>query len=326
MRYDLESSPRKKRAFNAKTEDVYHWSLTIPWALLGIDASDGIQHEEIVTLQEAVGVQPDGLMGRDTLQSLQSFLEGELSQIWNPVSGEVYQKCDNAQHLVWNGLKVPLFNVDFKIMPFSSASGIDLHSTGSFNKLSREINSVVVHWGGLNPHHLGRVFVNRKASSHIAVGRSEVGGEGFTEGDCVIFQYLDLGLVAWHAKNANRNSIGIDICQQPELKHLGYYQKHRYDVRTIPNPAYPYGPKKVISLDGEISAATSSLLESLARAFHLPSKVAKVSEGCVSKTEFAKGGIFSHFHVDFAAQGKWDIAPWWEEVVSTLRPDIASNR
>jgi len=271
-----------------------------------------------VTLQEAVGVHVDGLMGRGTLQSFQSFLETELSKVWNPISGEIYPSCGKVQHMVWNGLKVPLFDVPFEIIPFTSPSGIDLHSTGSFNKLKREINSVVVHWGGLNPHHLGRVFANRKASSHIAIGRSEKNGEGFSKGDCVIFQYLDLGLVSWHAKNANRRSIGIDICQQPELKHLGYYQKHRYDVRTISNPARPYGPKKVISLDGDICTATTHLLESLACAFHLPPKVAQVSEGCISKDEFEKGGIFSHFHVDFGGQGKWDVAPWWDEIVSSL--------
>ncbi|MHA2135088.1 MAG: peptidoglycan recognition protein family protein [Candidatus Thorarchaeota archaeon] len=318
MRYDLESSPRKKRAFNNKTEAIYSWSATIPWRKLGIDPSDGVQHEEILTLQEAVGVNPDGLMGRDTLRALQLFLQEEYCDAWNPVTGELSTYSPLTQHLIWNGLKVPMQDVECAIVPFTREDGIDLHSVGSFTKVNRDINSVVVHWGGLNPHHLGRVFANRKASSHLAIGRAEKVGNTFDVRDCVVFQYLDLGLVAWHAKGANRRSIGIDICQQPELKHLGYYRKHKYDVETIENPAHPYGPRKVISLDPEIKEATSQILSNLKSAFHLPPSVPSSATGCVSKEEFEAGGIYSHFHVDFAGQGKWDVAPWWDSITESL--------
>ena len=84
-------------------------------------------------------------------------------------------------------------------------------------------------------------------------------------------------------------------------------------------PSYPtYGPKKIISLDSRIESATSSLLRELQNAFNLPSYVASVEDGKVEKDLFLGGAIFSHFNVDFKGQGKWDIAPWWTNVIEDL--------
>ena len=315
--FSLENTAAKQRAFNKKTNKLYNWLETIPWGQFGIDASDGIEHQEILNLQNAIGTDADGLVGLGTLRNIQAVLARDYSLLWNPISGEIFDSEDQyalgVPSLIWNGLKVPLPELDCELHTFLDPQGIDLHSTGSFTKRVRDINSVVVHWGGLNPEHLGRVFMNRKASSHFAVGISEVTGE------VEILQYLDVAHVAWHAVGANQKSIGIDVCQQPELKHLGYYKKNGYQVETIANPSHPqYGPAKIISLDPRIESAVTSLLRELKTAFELPNYVASVEDGKVEKDIFLEGGIFSHFNVDFKGQGKWDIAPWWGNIVDNL--------
>jgi|SaaInlStandDraft_6_1057023.scaffolds.fasta_scaffold21339_4 hypothetical protein len=315
--FSLENTHSKQKAFNNRTDKLYNWLETIPWTEFGIDSSDGIEHQEILNLQNAVSADADGLVGLGTLKRIQQVLARDYDLLWNPISGETSSPENvfalGTPALIWNGLKVPLPKLKCELHTFLDPQGIDLHSTGSFSKKVRDINSVVVHWGGLNPEHLGRVFKNRKASSHFAVGISE------TTGEVEILQYLDVAHVAWHAVGANQKSIGIDVCQQPELKHLGYYKKHGYEVNTIANPSYPkYGPKKIISLDPRIKSAVSSLLRELQVAFELPHYVASVEDGKVEKGTFLEGGVFSHFNVDFKGQGKWDIAPWWANVVSDL--------
>ena len=278
--------------------------------MFGIDSSDGISHQEILNLQESVGVSADGLVGAATLRQVQLVLKRDHDLAWNPCTGDISESSYDTPIMYWNGLEVPLNTCVHPVHTYKDPEGVDLHFTGNFTKRARTVNSVVVHWGGLNPQHLGRVFANRKASSHIAVGRSEVTGE------VGIYQYIDLAHVAWHAVGANQKSIGIDICQQPELKHLGYYKGRNYDVRTIENPSYPkYGPRKIVSLDPEIEDATAQILSSLQEAFGIKSYMPTVEDNCVPKQVFDdEGGIYSHFHVDRKGQGKWDVAPWWDGI------------
>lgn len=315
MYFDLEKTPAKKAAFNKTSNDKFGWLDTLPWDLFGIDASDGISHQEIINLQNAVGCDADGLVGISTLRQVQQNLRVHRQIAWNPITGSTTELDPSSvcEFMYWNGVELPLPQCEVPVYTYADPQGIDLHAAGSFNKKHRDIKQVVVHWGGLNPQHLGRVFANRKASSHIAIGRSEDTGE------VGVYQYLDLAHVSWHAKGANENSIGIDICQQPEVKHLGYYVGKGYDVRTIDNPAPGYGPSKIISLDPEIRLATSSVLRSLQAAFNIQDNTPSADAGVVDKAEFDQGGIFSHFHVDYNGQGKWDVAPWWDSIISDLQ-------
>lgn len=325
MFFALEKTSNEKKAFNQRTNKVYNWITQIPWEVLGIDSSDGINLQEIMNLQQAVNVEADGLVGRATLSALQDYLAVEHEMLWNPYTGETTSNVENAKSkpfVLWNGLNVPILTMsECGIEPFNTSSGIDLHGVGNFTKKpTRAINSAIVHWGGLNPHHLSRVFANRKASSHFAIGRDE------SSGVTTIFQYIDVAHITWHAKGANDTSIGIDICQQPEIKHLGYYVNKGYNVKTITNPAAPkYGPSKIISLDPKIERATAEFLAGLRRAFNLPSTMPMVNEGLISTEQLKQGGVFSHFNVDFNGQGKWDVAPWWDNIVNQVQDASAPS-
>ena len=313
IHFSLEKTSQAKSAYNKKSQKAYDWLNTVPWGVFGIDASDGIDFQEILNLQIAVGVDADGLVGLGTLRATQSMLKSRHEQLWNPITGQLHDidPLSQLNHVLWKGLEVPLLTVDScPIYTYKHSEGLNLHDTGSFTKKSRKINSAIVHWGGLNPQHLARVFSNRKASSHFAVGISEDSGE------IAIYQYLDVAHVAWHAKGANENSIGIDICQQPEVKHLGYYSNRGYDVKTISNPSAPtYGPSKIVSLEPRILKATAELLRGLYQAFEIPHYIPSMEAGKLQEGEHINGGIFSHFHVDFKGQGKWDVAPWWDSII-----------
>lgn len=312
--FSLAKTKSSKNNYNTRTNKKFNWLQTIPWELFGFEgAFEEISIEDIKILQESVGQSPDGLLGLNTLRALQEYVKDVEGQFWNPFSGELldFSDIEDIQYVVWNNLKVPV-SIDFRIISFDESEGLDLHSTGSFSTRNRDINSLVLHWGGLNPQHLHRVFLNRKASSHFAVGVEE-GTQ-----NVYIYQYLDLAHIAWHAVGSNENSIGIDICQQPETKFLGYYNKNNYKVQVVENPSHSegFGPKKILSLDPRISYATSELLRCLQESFQIPQEFNYVSEGSHSKESMLEGGIFSHFQLDFKGQGKWDVAPWWDEVIS----------
>jgi len=324
MHFSLEKTKRQQNEFNKKSDLKFNWLITLPWEALGFCPPKDFDHETLMCLQEAVGSTPDGLIGRDTLHRAQNTLKDK-GFIWNPFNGQVSELSTATQYVLWNGVEVPIFNTEYKIKTYKESEGIDLHSSGNFSKRDRDIDKVIVHWGGLNPTHLGRIFSNRKASSHFAVGRAEGSSE------VCIFQYLDLAHIAWHAKGANTSSIGVDICQQPELKHLGYYVKNGYDVQTVDNPYFAegYGPERVVSLDPTIKNCTATLLAGLTEAFDIEvwappvcrpyewlnvSKDSTPSELKSAYYSFGRSGIYSHLNVDFAGQGKWDVAPWWDAI------------
>jgi hypothetical protein len=71
-----------------------------------------------------------------------------------------------------------------------------------------------------------------------------------------------------------------------------------------------------VSLDPRIQKATASLLINLCEAFGIREDYATLEDGLVSKERLAEGGLFSHFHVDFKQVGKWDVAPWWNAILT----------
>ena len=75
---------------------------------------------------------------------------------------------------------------------------------------------------------------------------------------------------------------------------------------------------RIISLDSEIRQATTSVLRALQSALNIPNRIPPADYGVVDKSEFSEGGIFSHFHVDYKGQGKWDVAPWWDSIIEDI--------
>lgn len=261
-------------------------------------------------LQTKVGVPPDGVIGRQTLKAIQDYMRENESVAWCPLTGDLIALIDDhprgIHYVKYAGLDIPLdLPKNTRLVNFADKDGIDLHSAGSFSsRKGDKINSIVVHWGGLNPEHIARIFLNRKASSHFGVGRSE------KDGEVIIYQYIDLAYSAWHAVGANKHSIGIDICQQPEIKWSSTYPK----LKAIKNPT-KHGPEDILELDPEVGKACAYLIKALEGTFWIKSMTPELEK--IEKDSFVKeGGVYSHWHVDFKNKGKWDIAPWWETLYS----------
>ena len=332
--FQTENTPQKRAKLNANRHLEAGYLTTIPWEEF---FSGTINEGEVKTLldyaesvitdkptdtpyskieemfkklQNKVGVTPDGIIGKQTLKAIQDYMLKNESVVWCPVTGDFIAPIEGSsrkiQYVKYAGLDVPLDLPDYvNLVNFADKDGIDLHSTGSFsNRRGDKINSIVVHWGGLNPEHIARIFLNRKASSHFGVGRSE------KDGNVIVYQYIDLVHSAWHAVGANKHSIGIDICQQPETKWASRYPK----LKTVKNPT-KHGPKEILELDPEVGKACAALIKSLEGTFWLKPMTPELEK--VTKEAFVNaGGVYSHWHVDFKNKGKWDIAPWWETLYS----------
>lgn len=201
---------------------------------------------------------------------------------------------------------------------FDQAGGLDLHRFGHFSSRNgRRPHLIVVHWGGLDPHHCHRVFSSpdRKVSSHAGIGLSP-------DGDPTIYQYLDLNHKSWHGGWANSYSVGIDICQQPSLKWKDHYTKKGYEISEKANHT-GRGDKKVLTIDPRVALATREAVKSLCEVLDIPyefprghlgqDSTGEVYHGVVDKEYLVNNftGVIGHHHI---SPKKWDCACWWENI------------
>jgi hypothetical protein len=201
---------------------------------------------------------------------------------------------------------------------FDQAGGLDLHRFGHFSSRGgRKPHLIVVHWGGLDPHHCHRVFSSpdRKVSSHAGIGLNP-------EGNPTIYQYLDLSHKSWHAGWANSYSVGIDICQQPSLKWKDHYTKRGYSISEMANTT-GRGDPKVLSLDPRVAKATREAVKSLCEVLDIPYEFPRGERGQDTSGDFYHGvvdksyltnnftGVIGHHHI---TKKKWDCACWWDSL------------
>lgn len=249
------------------------------------------------------GASCDGMMGRGT---------------WAQVLKCYDRVDDGANYWVMNDRRVAV-DSNAVIVNYDQEGGLDLHKYGHFSSRGgAKIQHIVVHWGGLDPHHCHRVFSNpdRKVSSHAGIGIDP------NDGLPKVYQYLDLNHKAWHAGPANTLSVGIDICQQPGLKWLSHYERNGYRVDVIDNPT-DRGPNRVLSLDPTVAEAARAAIKSLCDVLNIPmrsprgpdglSETGEVFHGVMGKRELGRfEGVIGHHHI---VQKKWDCACWWTDIM-----------
>ena len=205
------------------------------------------------------------------------------------------------------------FDSSFKYVNYDQKGGLDLHKYGNFSRRKSDPTIIVVHWGGLNVDHCYRVFSTkeRKVSSHAGIGYNDKGE------DIAIKQFLDLEHKSWHAGWANSVSVGIDICQQPDLKWKSYYKERGYNVEEIENNS-GRGPKKCLSLDPKIKDATIDAIKSICNIYNIPFDTPRDESGNLLYNVLEKDyilneftGVIGHHHI---SKNKWDCAPWWSDL------------
>ena len=215
-------------------------------------------------------------------------------------------------------------STDVETIPYDQPDGLDLHKWGHFSSRNGlKPRLLVIHWGGIDPNHLYRVFStpSRKVSSHGGIGlvRPDTAGGDF-------YQFLDFDHSAWHAGYVNRYSIGIDICQQPTTDWLSYYQSRGYDLDTTTNAAKRpdgrvIGNRSILTLDPKIAKATRQVVFDICETFDIPIRAPRGSDGLQDSGEVWHGvfprsvmdggafsGVVGHHHL---SSQKWDMACWW---------------
>lgn len=269
---------------------------------LGEASSSDAFSSDVFKLQRHLGLDVDGKLGRST---------------WNAILKEYDRVDTESNYVVVGGRRLQLPESEsYTVISYDelmseestcNISPLDLHSVGHFSARSRDISSIVMHWGGLDPEHLFAVMSSpdRKVSTHFGIG--------LVDDLPVVMQYLDMKHKAWHAGWANEGSIGIDICQQPTYKWIGHYQKKGYQVRRKDNPTNR-GNVKIISLDPRIAEATNEFVRDLLHVLDLPFNEPD-HHGLIDRADLGTSySVVGHHHL---AAKKWDIACWWDDIFNS---------
>lgn len=252
-------------------------------------ASDAFYHA-VLALQAELCVDADGFYGKATHAEMINAFGTDMDFI------------------VVDGARLPIQTDGlFYVEDFTENSSIDLHKYGNFSRRKDGIEFFMIHHGGLNPHHLARVFSNteRKVSSHFGIGLDD-------NGNVVVCQYLDTKWKSWHGGGWNEGSLGIDICFQPDVKWNG-----KYGVSIIDNPSI-FGPRRINELPQEIVNALVKFLSQMSLIFHkeeYPVYAPEVDR-IYSKEEFqaVDATVVGHHH---KTRNKWDVGYAWQRLIDT---------
>lgn len=205
------------------------------------------------------------------------------------------------------------------IYGLNSPRTVDLTPTGNYGRRSAPPRMIVLHWAGdsfTSAPQLGDYFAStsRNVSSHIGVDRTGA------------YQYLDLDRRAWHARDANAASVGIDITQPPSADRLSAAREAGYDVRVVENRS-GRGDSRALSLDPRTREHVADTIAEVLAAYDIPFVPAPSNTYYGTSTALSRGyTVVGHHHVD---PGKWDVAPWYEEIMDAvsrrIRPESPRN-
>ena len=234
-----------------------------------------------------------------------SHTDGKLGPMtWGRLLSRYEPVMSHDNYVVMAGRRIALgkSTSPYTVVNFDQTGGPSLHEAGHFTAwANKDIQRVIMHWGGLDPKHLQAVMStpNRKVSTHFGIG--------LIDGDAVVYQYLDLAHKAWHAGKFNTNTVGVDICQQPDYKWIQRYKDKGYEVKRTKNPT-SRGNKNIITLDPRIARASGAFVRDLMEKLELKEKAPEHHNVVSDASPFT---LVGHHHL---AAHKWDIACWWDSI------------
>lgn len=232
-------------------------------------------------LQEEVGCKIDGVVGPNTVNAC--------------------EKTWGSSVISHNGKLVP---IDFHGKINHEYSLFELpDGTQNWRPRTKNIDNIVVHWGGLHALHCYQIFFNtsqRHVSSHFLIGRNVKSGE------LEVLQCLDTGLVAYHGGKINGQSVGIDICQSPEVKHFNKTLEYYPNAEIIKNST-SRGPSEIVDIDPELAEFAARFIDALEHALDLQHKERLHSDEVLSINELKNYSVLGHHNVSLK---KWDVLPY----------------
>lgn len=241
--------------------------------------------EKVKLLQQQCGVTPDGVFGKNTKRAYEEKF------------GQFLRFGDRLIDVNTLGVKVYHGNC-----LYTNSFGEQMWSE---RKNAPDV--ICMHWGGLTTDHCFNVFENTKGrhvSSHLGVGRNK-------NGEIEIQQWLNLQLKAWHGGKINTRSIGIDICQHPDVK---FYEKTKalgYNVKVIDKHSYPRTPQSYVSIDEEVAFVAQELVKLLRVHMNITHKPICKDFEVYSAADAGQFSVVGHHNV---SDKKWDVIPWAEKL------------
>lgn len=236
-------------------------------------------------LQKDLGLKQDGILGPKTLSAAKEHFGCEVISY----KGELVPLNNSADYVVEHDLSL-----------YELPDG-----TKNWRYRKNDPETICMHWGGLNARHCYMVFYNTKSnhvSSHFLIGRDPRDGNRIE-----IIQCLDAALVAYHAGKFNSASVGIDICQHPDVKWEKKSKSFGYETEVIDNIG-ARGPKQMMSLDPELAYVAREFIKDLRTVLKLDDKPILTSEETLSIHDLTDYSIVSHCNV---SKKKWDICATW---------------
>lgn len=271
------------------------YSIAFAWAVVNAQLTLGFRAE-----------QADGMLGYQTYTALLRHC--------NPL---------DSDYIVMDSCRIALpQRAEYSISSFDEPGGLDLHRFGKFSRRTSAPTAITLHHGGFNAQHCFNVFAsdNRDVSSHFLIGKT-------AQDRVVVYQVLDLKHAAWHAGSVNSWTIGVDVCQSPNISHLAHYMVEHagvYSVSKVKNVS-GRGNNRVLSLDPVLARAAQLFVQDLANALSLGPLSAPPTHDVYPISALKNYTVFGHHHCN---ERKWDIAQWWSDVVPScaVSPKTQSGR
>ena len=236
----------------------------------------------VKNLQKEIGVASDGVFGKNSLAAAEKYFGGPVIAHMGeivPIPGASYV-------------------VDHKDSLFQLPDGQQ-----NWRMRKGKADTICTHWGGLNVKNCFMVFYNTKSrhvSSHFGIGYDP------NEKRVEISQWLDTGLVSYHAGKFNSYSVGLDICQSPLEKHMKHTKKFHPNAEMVDNPS-SRGERQVVSLCPEIADVAKEFISDLRMIMDLEDKPPCVDDEVYGIKDATKFSIVGHHNI---SKQKWDVSPW----------------
>jgi len=261
-----------KIKYNKRSSKKLGWDPS--W--FGEDAFDINLIDSIIQFQTNHDLKPDGLVGTNTYrrallkyEAIQDSLEGHNNLM---IGGKL-------KPIAWHKVKKDM-------LPSKCFKAY---------KKERKPHVIVTHWDVCtSAASCKRVLEKRNISTHFVI-----------DNDGTIVQLVDPNNIAWHAKGANNNSIGIDISNAYYIKYGSSYRKQGLPPRPILNDSVVHGRRlrEHFGYYPEQLHAYSVLVAFLCKTYDIPLDYPKDEDGSLCTTVYQPAvnnkfkGVINHYNL-----------------------------